>query len=83
MISVEPTSKHHHLPTQKNDTGKTHNHLEHCPSCFLQMLIPSLVPDPGQVYQIMFTLYLWFGESQAKDEFLKAIAARGPPEAYG
>lgn len=79
MFSPEPVRVQQHETPHQHDTGKTHHHQEHCPLCFLQMVLPSLAPEPGLCQRIFFALRLWLGETQAKDEFLKAIAARGPP----
>ncbi len=77
MFSPEPVRVQHETPHQ-HDTGKTH-HQEHCPICFLQMVLPSLVPDLGLCERVFFALPLWSAGTQAKDELLKAVAARGPP----
>lgn len=81
VMALEPASTHLHLPSPKNDTGKTHNHLEHCALCILQLWIPSLVPDPGPASRMMTRLPLWLGECRAREEFLRGVVARGPPVA--
>ncbi|WP_337870222.1 DUF2946 family protein [Meiothermus sp.] len=80
MFSPEPVRVQQHETAHQHDTGKTHPHHEHCPLCFLQMVLPWLIPDLGLCQRVFFALRLWLGETHAKDEFLKAIAARGPPD---
>lgn len=79
MFSPELVMAQQHETAHQHDTEKTHQHQDHCPLCFLQMLLPSLAPDFGFCQQVFFALRLWLGETKAKDDFLKAIAARGPP----
>ncbi|MCS7068750.1 MAG: DUF2946 domain-containing protein [Meiothermus sp.] len=78
MFPAEPVQVEHHPPAH-GDTGKTH-HQGHCPLCFLQMLLPHLAPEPAPGFALTFALRLWLGECLARDEFLKGVAARGPPQ---
>lgn len=78
MFSTEPVATQPHEATH-HDTEKTHHHLEHCPLCVLHMLLPDLTPLLNGVLAASLVARLWSGAQQAKDEFLKAVAARGPP----
>lgn len=78
MFPADPVRIEHHQPAH-NDAEKTRDHQGHCPLCFLQMWLPNLAPLLGVKCVCILTLPLWLGESQARDEFLKAMAARGPP----
>jgi hypothetical protein len=80
MLTVEPVRVQHHEPAPKHDTGKTHNHFEHCPLCFLQVLVPSQSPNPGLGHPILIKLHLGLEDRPARDELLQATAARGPPQ---
>jgi hypothetical protein len=72
-----PPLEHHHAGS--SDAQDSHQHQNHCPLCFLLMLPPHLTPTLDRVWIASFVVWLWMGASRAKDEFLKAIAARGPP----
>lgn len=78
MFPAEPVQIEHHPPVH-GDSSPTHDHLSHCPLCFLLMLLPSLAPELGVVYVLSFALQIWLGERRARDAFLKRMAARGPP----
>jgi hypothetical protein len=60
-----------------SDTDESHQ--GHCPLCFLLLLAPHLTPALDGVWSLSIVIWLWMGAPRAKDEFLKAIAARGPP----
>ncbi len=79
MYPSQTIGVEHHHPGS-SETQKSHQHQKHCPLCFLLMLPPHLVPALDRVWASSFIVWLWVGESRAKDEFLKAISARGPPQ---
>ncbi|MBO1435657.1 DUF2946 domain-containing protein [Meiothermus sp. CFH 77666] len=78
MFPAEPVPVEHHPPVH-GDSSPGHDHLSHCPLCFLLMLLPSLAPEPGVAHVLSFALQIWLGERRARDAFLKGMAARGPP----
>jgi hypothetical protein len=67
--------EHHHPGSSDTDES----HQGHCPLCFLLLLAPHLTPALNGVWSLSIVIWLWMGAPRAKDEFLKAIAARGPP----
>jgi|YNPMSStandDraft_2_1061718.scaffolds.fasta_scaffold03512_7 hypothetical protein len=83
-VLLQPTQtlslslEHHHAGS--SHTQKPHQHQEHCPLCFLLLLPPHLAPVLDRVWTVSFIVWLWIGESYAKDAFLRAITARGPPQ---
>jgi hypothetical protein len=78
MFPPEPVQIKHH-PAAHSDSDRAHEHQGHCPLCFLQMLLPTIAPEQGVGQVATFALQIWLGESRAKDEFLRAVTARGPP----
>lgn len=53
---------------------------EHCQLCFTHLVEASGIEDTlVKRVHMQFAQHLWLGQAQAKDQFLKAIAARGPP----
>ncbi|AWR86594.1 DUF2946 family protein [Meiothermus taiwanensis] len=78
MFSIEPTATQPH-ENAHHHSEKTHHHLEHCPLCVLHMLLPDLTPALNGVLVASLVARLWSGAQHARDEFLKAVAARGPP----
>jgi len=83
-VVLHPTQtlqvEHHHNHAGSSDAQESHQHQNHCPLCFLLMLPPHLTPTLDRVWTASFIVWLWIGVSRAIDEFLKAIAARGPPQ---
>ncbi len=78
MYPAESIPVTHHPPVH-GDSSSTHDHQNHCPLCFLLLLLPSPAPEPGVAWFLSFSLQIWYGGGRARDAFLKAIAARGPP----
>lgn len=53
---------------------------EHCLLCFTHLVEASSLEDAlVRRASPRFASHLWLGQAGAKDEFLKSIAARGPP----
>ncbi|WP_027882752.1 hypothetical protein [Meiothermus rufus] len=73
------------LPSQLCQTAPEHPpakpqaHLEHCPICLLQMMLPTLAPALGLGQPVAHAERLWLGEPRAKGAFVQAVWARGPP----
>ncbi|GIW32033.1 MAG: hypothetical protein KatS3mg071_2207 [Meiothermus sp.] len=80
MFSTEPIATQPHENAHQHGE-KNHHHLEHCPLCVLHMLLPDLTPVLNGVLVASLVARLWSGAQHARDEFLKAVAARGPPRA--
>lgn len=80
MFHPEPGQVHAHGTTHPHVPEQS-QHVAHCPLCFLLMLLPDLSPSLMEVWAASFVGQLWLAEQRAKDEFLAAIGARGPPTA--
>lgn len=80
MFHPEPGQVHVHGTTHPHGPEQS-QHVAHCPLCFLLMLLPDLFPPLMEVWAASFAGQLWLAEQRAKDAFLAAIGARGPPAA--
>lgn len=76
MYPAQGASIEHPHPGS-SDTDESHQ--GHCPLCFLLLLALHLTPALNGVWSPCIVIWLWMRARRAKDEFLKAIAARGPP----
>lgn len=77
----EPVQVQLEASAAQQATCVTQSELERIPSSFVQAPVLWLAPDLALAYRVFSgALQLWLGETFARDEFLKAIAARGPPQ---
>lgn len=77
----EPVQAQIEAAAAQQATCVTQSELERIPSSFVQTPLLWLGPESALAHEVFFaTLQLWLGETLARDEFLKAVAARGPPQ---
>lgn len=77
VTTAAQASPNHHADTS---TPQPHSHADHCPLCFMYWMTGDFVGDLAAMYSPLLISKLWLEAALARDEFLKAIAARGPPQ---
>jgi hypothetical protein len=77
----EPVQAQIEASAAQQATCVSQSERERIPSSFVQVPVLWLGPESALAHDVFFaTLQLWLVETLARDEFLKAVAARGPPQ---